>query len=137
MCLYVISCNMYRATTNNIIIEVLPKYEDLHSNPSKSHFVFSYRILIINQGDNAVKLLKRHWIIKSADGILRDVEGDGVVGQQPVLKPGDSFQYNSWAPITCEIGEMFGSFLMKNLEDDSEFQVQVPKFQFIADPLLN
>ena len=128
---------MYSATTSNIIINVTPKYESMHSDPSRAHFVFSYMITIKNAGDQIVQLMKRRWIIKSADGIERHVEGEGVIGKQPVLNPGDSFSYQSWAPITCEIGEMSGSFSMKKLNTMETFIVVVPKFQFVTDPLLN
>ncbi len=128
---------MYSARTKDIIISVSPRYESMHSDPGRSHYVFSYSVIIKNKGHQSVQLLKRHWVIKSADGIIRDVEGEGVVGQQPLLHPGESFKYSSWAPITCEIGEMRGEFLMKNIESQEFFKVMIPKFQFITDPLLN
>ena len=128
---------MYSKTTENIIISVTPRYEDLPSDPSRLHFVFSYNIIIENGGNQIVQLKRRFWKIKSADGLIREVEGEGVVGEQPILHPGDQFQYSSWAPITCEIGEMSGYFLMKNMETKELFKVLVPKFQFVADPLLN
>jgi len=128
---------MYTATTENICVQVIPKYEELHSQPQRSHFVFSYKIVITNQSKNTVQLLKRHWIIKSADGIIRNIEGDGVIGQQPILEPGEFFNYSSWAPITSEIGEMSGQFIMVNTETNETFSVKVPNFQFVTNSILN
>lgn len=128
---------MYSETTDNIRVNVVSHYESLHSDPSRLHFVFSYTINIKNKGNKVVQLLKRYWLIKSADGIIREVEGDGVVGEQPILQPEDSFQYSSWAPITCEIGEMSGNFVMKDINSKEIFKIIVPKFPFVANPILN
>ncbi len=129
--------SMYTATTNNICISVTPRYEETHSDPSRLHYVFSYEVTIENKGNESVKLLRRNWIIKSIDGLVRNVEGEGVVGEQPLLKSGECFKYSSWAPISSEIGEMKGSFLMQNLDSGDFFKAKVPSFQFIIDPLLN
>ncbi len=115
-------------TTNNITISVISKYEGAHSDPGQGKFVHSYLIKIENQGSSAVQLLSREWLIKDTHLIVRQVKGDGVVGKQPVIRPGGSHQYTSWCPVSSEIGQMSGKYRMKRLADDQIFYVKIPAF---------
>jgi ApaG protein len=98
----------------------------------KNEFVFAYRITIENIGNQVVQLMRRHWFIWDSNAVQREVEGDGVVGDQPVLNPGQSYQYVSGCPLVTEMGTMEGFYTMKYIENDKEFVVQVPRFQMIA-----
>ncbi len=124
-------------TTERIKVHVQSRYEAEISVPSKFKFVHSYEITIENQGFHPVQLLSRHWIITDANNIIREVKGEGVIGQQPILEPQEIHQYQSWSPIPTSVGKMKGSYLMKNLDTESLFEVFVPEFQLIADFKLN
>ncbi|MDH5484408.1 MAG: Co2+/Mg2+ efflux protein ApaG [Gammaproteobacteria bacterium] len=113
------------------IVDVIPNYIEEQSNPEMGHYVFSYTVTITNQGDMPAKLLTRHWIITSSDGQTQEVTGDGVVGAQPYLKPGEGFQYTSGTLMKTPSGSMTGSYQM--LADDGfEFDAQIPEFYLLA-----
>jgi len=124
-------------TTHGIKIVVQTKYEPAHSQPSQNKYIFSYRIVITNESDDTVQLLRRHWYIIDSCGIKREVKGDGVVGEQPVIDPGGSHTYVSWCPFESEIGMMKGHFVMERLLDEKEIEVRVPDFTMCAAPRLN
>lgn len=94
--------------------------------------MFAYRITISNEGDFTVKLLKRHWYITDLAIAKTEVKGDGVVGLQPVLEPGESHQYVSCCVIESEIGQMYGSYTMERQIDGRKFEVKIPKFNLIV-----
>jgi len=123
---------MSTTVTNGIRVTVKSRYEPNHSLPSKDQYVFSYAILIENDSDYTVQLLRRHWYIYDSLLSKREVEGDGVVGQQPILMPGESHRYTSWCPFSSEIGMMKGHFEMIRKSDDKKFVVQVPDFTMTA-----
>ena len=110
-------------------ITVVPKATLLadQSDPAKSQFVFSYTITITNTGDIAAQLVSRHWIITDAEHKVQEVKGLGVVGQQPLLKPGESFEYTSGVSIATAVGTMRGSYQMR-AEDGQTFDAQIPPF---------
>jgi ApaG protein len=110
-------------------ITVVPKASFLadQSDPGKSQFVFSYTITITNTGDIAAQLVSRHWIITDAEHKVQEVKGLGVVGQQPLLKPGESFEYTSGASIPTAVGTMRGSYQMR-AEDGQTFDAEIPPF---------
>lgn len=118
--------------TQGIKISVTPKYEPQHSNPLDHKYLFSYHIVIENLSEYTVQLLKRHWLIRNAHGELKEVQGDGVIGKQPILHPGQIHEYSSWCPLTTAIGRMKGSYLMKRLSDEGTFNVQIPAFELVA-----
>jgi len=118
--------------TNGIKISVHTTYEAAHSRPHQAYFVFSYRISIENTGDQTVQLLRRHWHIFDSIGGWNEVEGEGVVSQQPTLYPSDEYQYESFCPLISEAGKMFGTYLMQNKVDGTTFEVRKPEFQLIA-----
>ncbi len=123
--------------TNSIKVSAEPFYQESYSKPLELKFVFAYRITIENLGTETAQLLRRHWHIVDATGLAREVEGEGVVGQQPVLEPGAKHQYVSWCPIPTEIGKMFGVFLFERKSDGTTFEVQIPEFQLLAPFILN
>jgi len=118
---------MYNATTKSIKITVNPKYLEAQSEPSCDHYVWAYSVRIENHGDETVQLCTRHWRITDAFGYLQEVHGDGVVGEQPILHPGDSFEYTSGSPLSTPSGIMNGSYQMKT-EEGVRFDVEIPAF---------
>lgn len=118
---------MYSATTREIKITVRTAYLDEQSAPADSHFVWAYHIRIDNLGSETVQLLSRHWRITDAKGEVHEVRGPGVVGEQPVLEPGDYFEYTSGTPLSTPSGIMAGTYQMEN-ERGERFDVKVPAF---------
>jgi ApaG protein len=115
----------------NFIVDVIPNYIEEQSNPEMGHYVFSYTVTITNNGDMPAKLLARHWIITNSDGQIQEVTGDGVVGAQPHLKPGEGFQYTSGTLMKTPSGSMTGSYQMR-ADDGFEFDAQIPEFYLLA-----
>jgi ApaG protein len=107
------------ALTRGIRVAVSPMYLPEQSDPASRRFLFAYKIRIANEGDIGVRLISRRWMIVNAHGEREDVEGDGVVGQQPHLRPGQTFEYSSYCPLNTSWGTMEGSYLMER--DDGEF----------------
>ena len=128
---------METCITKGIKITVESFYNDKHSEPDQQRYVHSYNIIIENKSDSTVQLLRRHWIIVDSLGPIREVEGEGVIGEKPILEPGQSHEYVSWCPLHTEIGKMSGTFLMVNLALDEQFFVQIPEFRLIANQRLN
>ncbi|MGA8032219.1 MAG: Co2+/Mg2+ efflux protein ApaG [Casimicrobiaceae bacterium] len=110
-------------------ISVQPRVTFLEdqSDPAKHHFVFAYTITVTNTGSVAAQLVSRHWIITDGENRVQEVKGPGVVGQQPVLKPGESFEYTSGASIPTAVGTMRGSYQMV-AEDGTTFDAPIPPF---------
>ena len=128
---------MISKTTMGIKISVAPYFQPAYSNPEENKFVFSYSITIENLSPGTVQLLRRHWVIVDANNLKREVEGEGVIGKQPILRAGEKHQYSSWCPISTPLGKMFGSYLMLKVETGEKFRVVVPEFQLIAPFKLN
>jgi len=118
---------MFEAVTNQIRVHVVPAYVKDQSDPGQGHYFFSYTVEIHNGSKQTVQLVARHWIITDADGRVEEVQGPGVVGQQPTLEPGESFQYSSFCPLTTPTGTMEGKYLMVSPRGD-RFEVQIPRF---------
>jgi len=113
--------------TNKIHVEVNPAYIKEQSDPTNNHYVFSYTVTIRNDGDQPAKLLARHWIITDGDGQVQEVRGDGVIGEQPHLQPGEGYQYTSGTFMNTPVGTMQGSYQM--IADDGEkFDAEIPSF---------
>ncbi len=110
-------------------ITVVPKahYVADQSDPDRNHFVFAYTIRITNTGTVAAQLVSRHWIITDADARIQEVKGPGVVGQQPTLKPGETFEYTSGASLATPVGTMRGRYQML-AEDGQPFDASIPQF---------
>lgn len=115
------------AVTNNVRVEVESQFAAEHSQPFQSQWVFHYTVRITNEGDETVQLLSRHWIITDATGHTEEVRGPGVVGEQPVLAPGESFQYTSRCPLETSTGVMRGTYQMVT-ESGGHFDVEVAPF---------
>lgn len=128
---------MNTCITNGIEISVVSRYEARHSNTKDERHVFSYKIEIVNKSDYTVQLLQRHWFITDSNCNKREVKGDGVVGEQPVLHPGESHEYTSWCPFNSEIGIMRGYFTMQREIDGDLIEVRVPDFTMCTTPRLN
>ena len=128
---------MVTEVTDGIKISVETAYQPSHSDPKESIYLFSYRVVIENCSDQAVKLLRRHWWIHDANGMMREVEGKGVVGEQPILKPGEKHCYSSTCDLPTEIGKMKGTYLMERVLTGSQFYVNVPEFSMAVLHILN
>lgn len=120
------------AITNNIKISVDTAYQNPKVGNDGSQHLFAYRISILNQSEFTVKLLRRHWFIVDPLAGNSEVEGEGVVGQTPVLEPGESYQYVSGCSLISDIGKMLGSYLMERQIDGKRFMVRIPEFKLIA-----
>ena len=118
---------MYDRTTRGIRIEVHPFYLEDQSTPDQGHFVWAYRVKIENVGLEPVQLLNRYWKITDAFGRIKEVRGPGVVGEQPRLDPGETFEYTSGTPLSTPSGIMAGTYEMTTDSGDS-FPVEVPPF---------
>lgn len=117
----------YSATTRGIDVEVVPFYLADRSEPAEQRWVWGYRITIANNSDAVIQVLARHWRITDGLGRLEEVQGPGVVGEQPELRPGDSFQYTSGCPLRTPSGIMVGSYTVRD-GDGAFFDVDVPAF---------
>jgi ApaG protein len=113
--------------SHNIVVEVESNYVEGQSEPNDERYVFSYTITIRNEGGQPARLLSRHWIITDANGNIQEVKGEGVVGEQPHLNPGEGFQYTSGAMISTPVGSMRGTYQMV-ADDGDEFDAEIPAF---------
>lgn len=104
-----------------------PRFLAEQSDPERQQYVFAYTITVANTGEVAARLLSRHWIITDSDGKVDEVRGDGVVGEQPELQPGEAFQYTSGCPLATPVGSMRGSYRCV-AEDGTAFEVPIPEF---------
>lgn len=128
---------MVTKITDGVKISVETIYQPEYSNPANEHFMFAYRVNIENLTENSVQLLNRHWQIFDSNGSKREVEGEGVVGQQPVIEPGDMHEYVSGCNLKTEMGSMKGSYEMRRIVDGQNFRVNIPEFYLIAPYKLN
>jgi ApaG protein len=117
----------YIANTRDIVVSVEPTYLEEKSSPDNSQYFWAYRVIIENQGRETVQLVSRHWMITNSRGELTEVKGAGVVGEQPVLRPGEAFEYTSGAPLNTPSGMMGGAYQMKS-ESGEEFNIEIPTF---------
>jgi ApaG protein len=118
---------MYSAVTHSIKVTVKPVYLEDQSSPTENHYVWAYHVRIENQGDSTVQLRSRYWRITDGLGRLQEVRGAGVVGEQPVLKPGDAFEYTSGTPLPTPSGIMTGTYEMESAGGD-RFDIKIPAF---------
>lgn len=110
-----------------IKVEVEARYIEEQSAPESNRYAFAYTVTITNHGPGAANLRSRHWIITESDGSTREVEGDGVVGEQPTLRPGEAFRYTSGAILQSAVGSMRGSYRMED-ELGRSFEAEIPAF---------
>ncbi len=123
--------------TEGIKISVECVFQPEYSNPERDHFMFAYLISIENLSDSSIQLMSRYWNIFDSIGDQNEVYGDGVVGEQPIIEPGQMHQYTSGCNLKSEMGYMEGYFNMIKLIDDSSFKVDIPRFNLIANYVLN
>ena len=128
---------MVTKITDGVKISVETIYQPEYSNPANDHFMFAYRVSIENLTENSVQLLNRHWHIFDSNGTKREVEGEGVVGLQPIIGPGDNHEYVSGCNLKTDMGSMKGSYEMKRIVDDRKFRVNIPEFYLIAPYKMN
>ncbi|HHJ34536.1 MAG TPA: Co2+/Mg2+ efflux protein ApaG [Gammaproteobacteria bacterium] len=122
---------MGETAMNKIEVKVQPAYIAEQSDPSNNHYVFSYTVTIRNNGSMPAKLLTRHWVITDGDGQIQEVRGDGVIGEQPLLQPGEGFQYTSGTFMNTPFGTMHGSYQMVSGTGE-KFDANIPAFQLSA-----
>ena len=118
--------------SEGVEVSVESFYQPDYSNPISAEFMFAYRITIENHNQFPVKLLRRHWHIFDSNGQNREVEGEGVVGIQPILNPGERYQYVSGCNLRTEMGRMYGTYQMENLHSKKLFEVNIPTFEMFA-----
>lgn len=128
---------MVTAITQGVKISVNTVYQKEYSNPAKQHFMFAYRIVIENLSDYAVQLLRRKWIIFDSNGNVKEVEGRGVVGRQPIIPPAEKYIYLSGCNLKTDIGSMRGHYVMRRMFDDVDFIANIPEFKLIVPFKLN
>ena len=122
---------MYVEISHDIAVSVSPGYDEVKSDPNHSFYFFSYQVTIENTSTQAIQLVDRHWIITDGNGRLEEVKGEGVVGETPIIQPGQSYTYSSACPLTTKTGNMRGSYGIK--VDQSIRRVQIPLF-FLRTP---
>lgn len=123
---------MVTAITEGISVSVEVTYQTEFSNPNQHHFVFTYKVTIENRSSSTFQLMRRKWEIFDAAESPKTVEGNGVVGQQPILEPGDSHSYVSGCNLKSGLGKMKGVYYMEKISDGRNIEVVVPEFQMIA-----
>ncbi len=128
---------MVRINTHNIEISVEAKFWPESSIPRENHFFFVYFITIENKSDVTVQLTKRHWDIFDSVGDHRVVDGEGVVGETPVLEPGQKFEYNSGCNLTSDMGYMKGYYTLVNVADKKTIFVEIPQFDLVVPSKMN
>ncbi len=118
---------MYSKTTKKINITVNPYYLEEQSEPDDQHYVWAYQVVIDNQGSERVQLKNRYWKIIDSNGSQQEVRGEGVVGEQPILNPGEKFEYTSGTPLSTPSGFMGGHYEMETIKG-SKFEAEIPQF---------
>ena len=115
--------------SGGVKISIETYYQPEYSNPVNSEFMFAYKITIENNNSFPVKLLRRHWHIYDSNGSIREVEGEGVIGVQPVIAPAASYEYMSGCNLRSEMGKMHGTYLLENVNNRNTFNVIIPAFE--------
>ena len=128
---------MFSTTTFDIKVSVIPEYDIKNSFPSENRFVFRYHVTIENLGDHPVQLLKRKWLIYDVGFGFTEVEGGGVIGLTPEIIPGETFKYFSNVVLRSGVGSMKGVYYCKNLSSEEHLEIEIPKFNLMAEVLSN
>ena len=128
---------MISEISEGVVISVETFYQPDYSNPTNHEFMFAYPITIENSNAFPIKLHRRHWFISDSDGSNKEVEGEGVVGVQPQINPGESYQYISGCNLRSEMGKMSGSYLMENINTGKQFSVNIPAFKMVVPYKMN
>ena len=128
---------MVTEITEGVKVSVEAEYQPDYSSPSQYHYVFTYRVTIENNSNKTIQVLTREWFIQDVGHKLREVVGEGIVGQQPIIEPGNTHQYVSGCNLKSGIGTMYGSYGIERLMDGKKLTISIPKFQMIAPFKLN
>lgn len=128
---------MITEITQGVSVTVTTEYKEDFSRPLQLHHVFTYHIRIENHSDHSVQLMRRHWFVYDSNGLVTEVEGEGVIGEQPVLAPGQVHEYVSGCHLKSGLGKMKGTYLMERLYDGRMFKVNIPEFIMEAPYLQN
>ena len=128
---------MVTAITEGVKVSVETIYQPEYSNPVNEHFMFAYKVNIENLTEYSVQLLNRHWEIFDSNGAHREVDGEGVVGMQPIIEPGENHEYVSGCNLKTDMGSMKGFYEMKRAVDEERFLVNIPEFYLITSYKLN
>ena len=128
---------MVSKVSEGVTISVETFYQPDYSNILNKEFMFAYRITLENNNSFPVKLLRRHWYIFDSDGTHREVEGEGVIGNQPQINPGDKYQYISGCNLRSEFGRMHGTYFMENVLNKKTFYINIPAFEMVVPFKLN
>lgn len=128
---------MPTATTNDIRVHVETQYQEEQSEPLNDLYLFAYHISIQNNSEHIIQLMRRHWYIFDSNGESREVEGEGVVGVQPILRPGDTHTYISACNLRSDMGKMSGTYLFERLENGEQFEVTIPEFTLLVPVRMN
>ncbi len=124
------------ALTDNVRVQVRSQYLPSRSNPLTYEFLFTYEVTITNEGEDTVRLLTRRWVITDAHGKTEEVEGVGVVGETPVIAPGESHKYHSFCPLRTQFGSMHGSYGMVR-PDGTTFRAEIAPFNMVVPTAIN
>ena len=125
---------MPAAVTRGVKVDVESQYVKEQSDPERNYYFFSYHVTITNEGEDTVQLISRHWIITDEHGHVDEVQGPGVVGEQPVLEPGESFEYTSFCPLKTPMGAMHGTYQMTTRQGEP-FDAQIPRFSLVMEKI--
>ncbi len=128
---------MVAQITDGVKVSVETTYQPEYSNPANEHYMFAYRVQIENLTGYSIQLMRRHWAIFDSNGTKREVDGEGVVGLQPILAPGQHHEYVSGCNLKTDMGSMKGTYQMKRLVDGEIFDVTIPQFNLISSFKLN
>lgn len=128
---------MFSTTTFDIKVSVIPEYDIKNSFPSENRFVFRYNITIENLSEIPIQLLKRQWLIYDVGFGFTEVTGDGVIGLTPEIQPGENFKYFSNVVLRSGVGSMHGTYYCKNLFTQESVEIDIPKFNLVAEVLSN
>lgn len=128
---------MHSRTTNDVKISVSCHYDPERSYPLRNHYVFEYQVTIENLGFQTIQLLTRHWFIFDSSGFYKEVDGEGVIGKQPILAPNESHSYHSWCTLKTPVGSMEGTYNFNVIDGFDSFDAHIPKFELIAPYKLN
>lgn len=135
--------HIFKKIASAIEIQVTPNYIVEKSNPLQSLYVFTYNVIIFNKSQSSVQLISRYWRIRDAFGRIDEIEGPGVIGQQPLLLPQNNFEYSSFCPLSTEFGTMQGYYKMRIIDEEDDnatnplFNVEIPTFQLVAPQAVN
>ena len=128
---------MFTQTTEGVKVTVESIYQPEYSTPENGHFMYAYKVCIENLSAHSVQLLSRHWYIFDGYGKTHEVKGEGVVGLQPIIPPGERHIYVSGCHLSSDMGSMRGSYTMRRVHDDTKFEVSIPRFNLAAPYRLN